>query len=78
MALNEKNTNNNTSKFNENFIKNHDEESHKGYILEPDLEYPERLQNFHNDLPFLPERMRIKKCNKLYAVCMIKTSMLHT
>ena len=23
------------------------------------------LQNLHNDLPFLPERMKINKCNKL-------------
>ena len=28
----------NTSKFNENFIKNYDEESDKGYILEVDVE----------------------------------------
>ena len=35
------------------------------YILEADVEYPKRLQNFHNDLPFLPERMKIKNCNKL-------------
>ena len=30
-----------------------------------DAEYPKRLQNLHNDLPFLPERIKIKKCNKL-------------
>ena len=23
------------------------------------------LHNFHSDLPFLPERMKISKCNKL-------------
>ena len=51
----------NTSKFNENFIKNYDENSSKGV----DVEYPKRLHNLHSYLPFLPERMKIKKCSKL-------------
>ena len=42
----------NTSKFNENFIKSYDEESDKGYILEAEVEYPKKLRNLHNDLPF--------------------------
>ena len=49
----------NMSKFNEQFLKNYDEDSDKGYVLEVDAEYPKRLHNFHNDLPFLPEGMRI-------------------
>ena len=53
------------SKFNGKFIKIYDEDSDKGYNLEVDAEYPKRLHTFHNDLPFLPERMMIKKCNKL-------------
>ena len=52
-------------KFKEEFIKNYDEDSGKGYILEVDIKYPRRLHNLHCDLPFLPERTRIKKCNKL-------------
>ena len=55
----------NTSKFNENFIKNYDEEIDKRYTLKVDVEYPKRLHNFHHDLAFLPERMEINKCNKL-------------
>ena len=52
-------------KFNEEFIKNYDEDSDKGYILEVDVEHPKDLHNLHSDLPFLPERMKINKCNKL-------------
>ena len=52
-------------KFNEDFIKNYDENSDKGYTLEVDLEYPKNLHDLHSDLPFLPERMKINKCSKL-------------
>ena len=43
-----------------------DENSDKGYILEVDVEYPENLQKLHSDLPFLPKRMKINKCSKLF------------
>ena len=36
-----------------------------GYTFEVDAEYPKDLLNLHSDLPFLSERMKIKKCNKL-------------
>ena len=53
------------SKFKEDFIKNHDEDSNKGYFLEVDVEYKKKMFNLHNDLPFLFEKNKIKKCNKL-------------
>ena len=37
----------------------------KGYILRVDFEYPKNLHDLHNDLLFLPERMKIKKCDNL-------------
>ena len=61
MVLNGKNV----STFVEQFIKNYDEYSNKGYNLEVDVEYPKDLHNLHSDLPFLSKRMKIKKCNKL-------------
>ena len=35
----------NVSKFDEEFIKNYDEESNKGYILKVDVEYPKDSHN---------------------------------
>ena len=57
-------------KFNEEFIKNYDEDSDKGYILEVDVKYSENVHGLHEDLPFLPESMKIGKCNKL--VCNLR------
>ena len=68
----------NISKFNEEFIKNYYEKSDKGYILEVDVKYPKKLHNLHNDLAFLPERMKIKKCNKLVSNLYDKNHLLHT
>ena len=55
----------NISKFNEDFIKNHDENSNKEYMLTVDFEYPKNLHDLHSDLPFLPEIMEINKCSKI-------------
>ena len=56
-----------TSQFNEDFIKHYNEVSDEGYFFEVDAQYPEKLHEFHNDLPFLPERMKIEKVEKLVA-----------
>ena len=54
-----------TSKINEDFIKNYYENSKKGYILEVDVKYPKKLHDLHSDLPFLPKRIKIDKSKKL-------------
>ena len=54
----------------EEFIRNYNEDSDKGYILEVDVKYPRKLHDLHNDLPFLPKRMKIDKCKKL--VCNLR------
>ena len=53
-----------TFQFNEDFIKNYNGESDEGYFLEVDVQYHEKLNDFHDDLPFLPERMKIEKVKK--------------
>ena len=37
----------------------------KGYILEVDIAYPRELHDYHNDLPFMCERMAINGVEKL-------------
>ena len=46
-------------------VRNYDEGSDKGYILEVDVGYLKDLYDLHSDLPFLPERLKINKCNKV-------------
>ena len=55
----------NVSKLDRDFIKDYNEDSNKGYILEVDVESPKYLHNLHSDLPFVSEKWKIKKCNKL-------------
>ena len=60
------------NEINEEFIKNYNENNHKGYILEVDAKYPKKIHNLHSDLPFLPTRMKIDECKKL--VCNLQNT----
>ena len=55
----------NTSQFNKDIMKNYKEESYQGYFVEVDVQYLENLHDLDNDLPFLPERMKIEKVKKI-------------
>ena len=59
----------NVSEIYEEFIENYDNDCDIGFIQKVDIEYPKELHDLHNDLPFLPERMKINKCKKL--VCTV-------
>ena len=56
-----------TSQFNEDFIKSYNEESDDGYFFEVYAQYPAKLHELHNDLPFLTETKKTEKREKLPA-----------
>ena len=62
-------------KFNEEFIKNYDEGSDSGYILEVDVEYPKNYM--HSDLPFLPINLPINAAS-LHAILYDKNNYVIT
>ena len=74
-----------TSQFNEDFnnkqtnkqkkqkTKTKMKKSDKGYFIEVDVQCLEKLHELHNDLPFLPERMKIEKVEKFVANLQNKT-----
>ena len=55
------------SEFHEDFIESYNNDSDKGYFLEVDVQCPENLHKLHNDLLFLPKRMKIEKVEKFAA-----------
>ena len=66
------------SKFTKEFRKNYDEDSDKGHILEVNVKYSKKIHCLHEDLPFLPEIMKIGKCKKLACNLYDKKTMLFT
>ena len=62
-----------TSQFNEGFIRNDNEERDEGYFLEVEVQYLEKLHERLNDLPFKLASMKIEKIEKLVANLLDKT-----
>ena len=60
----------NKSKFTTDFTLNYDVYSDVGYIFEATSRYPEKLHDKHKDLPFLPQKEKVDKCQKL--VCNVR------
>ena len=61
----------NVSKFDKDFIKNYDEDSNKGYVLDVEIEYPKDILKLHTR-----KNKNYKNDIKLYAICIIKKNML--
>ena len=55
----------NTSQLTDDFIKNCNEDSYTGYFPEFDAQYSIKLHETHKDLPFLPEKMKIGRLEKV-------------
>ena len=53
--------------FTDDFIKNYNKKSDKGYLFHVDINYLQEIREFHVDLPFLPAKMQVNKVNKLVA-----------
>ena len=64
------------SKFDESFVKDYVENSNEEYFLKIDVEYPENLFSFHNDLPIIPERNKIKNIISFFVTFMTRKTML--
>ena len=58
-----------TSQFNEDFIKSYNKERDEGYFLEVDV---------NHDLPYSPERIKIEKVEKLVTNLYEKTEYIFT
>ena len=58
------------SNFNEDLIKNYNENGDIGYFLEVDIDYLKELFNFQKNLPFLPKSKKVNKVEKL--ICSIE------
>ena len=55
---------NDLSRFNEDCIKNYNENSDVGFFLEVDVEYPKKLFHSHKYLQFLRETKKLQKSKK--------------
>lgn len=65
-------------RFDEVFLRNYNEYSDKGYIPEVDVKYSKNLWKLLSDILFLPEKMKMEKCNKLVCnLCNKKSYVVH-
>ena len=55
----------NPENYTEDIIKKYNQNDDYRAILIVDIDYPKKLHKLHSDLPFLPERMKINKVDKL-------------
>ena len=60
-----------------NFIENYNEDNDKGYFLEVDVQYPDKVHDLQNNLPFSPKKLKIEKVEKHVANLHDKKCVIH-
>ena len=55
------------SQFSKDFIENYHDDSSEGYFLKVNVQYPEKLNDLHNDLLFSPKKIKTENFEKLVA-----------
>ena len=68
----------NTSPFNDDFTKNHNEESDEGYFLKVDVQYPEKVHELNDNYYIYQKEWILRKYKRLFINCMIKLNMSFT
>ena len=51
----------------ESFLKSCNDKSNEGFFLKVDVQYPKKLYDLLNDLPILPEKIKIEKSENVIA-----------
>ena len=64
---------NEDNQFNEDFIKNYNEESNNEYFLGVYVKYAEKLHELHNNLPFSSKKMKVEKVQMFITILHYKT-----
>ena len=67
----------NTSKFDENFIKKYNKNLTKDISLKSATNNLNNYIKLHDDLPFLPEEIKLGSCEKLNITYTVKKNMLY-
>ena len=78
LSINDFNWLEETSQFNEDFLKIYNTDCDIGNFKEVDVQYPQKLHELHYDLILLRERMKIEKIGKLVTNFLIKKNVLFT
>ena len=69
----------NAAQFTKDFFENYDEDRYKGYFLEVDVQYLQKLDGLHNDLGILSEIIKTEKSQKTCSkTSVIKKNMQYT
>ena len=67
-----------TSSFNEDFMKNYNKETNEGCFLQVNVQYLYKLHELHNNYHFYLKELKLKTSKSLLLICLIKLNMVFT